>query len=127
MYEVMNKSCLKGFEELAIFSMWDLDTPDARQAQRQSSSPEQLQMLYDGITPHLEAIMEELDRFPLGELPETRRFLLNLAFSMAEVAPHVELYRCDPKVPYAFEEKRLIAIHGGQSTWHGNPPRSRER
>jgi len=28
------------------------------------------------------------------------------------VAPHIELYRGDPKVPYSFDEARFVADHG---------------
>ena len=50
--------------------------------------------------------------FPLGELPPASARLFHLALSLAEVAPHIELYGGDPKVPYSFDEARFVADHG---------------
>lgn len=105
---------------------WNLATANERQNKRRSSSAEDIRTLYDGVHPHLEAILEEVDRFPLGELPESHRPIYNLALVLAEVAPHVELYKGDPAVPYAFEESRMIAVHGDQETWRGKSPMDNE-
>lgn len=48
--------------------------------------------------------------------------MFKLALSLAEVAPHVELYGGDPAVPHSFTEDRMIAAHGRQETWRGLSP-----
>ena len=53
-----------------------------------------------------------MDTFLLGELPPALARLFHLALSLAEVAPHIELYGGDPKVPYSFDEARFVADHG---------------
>ena len=49
------------------------------------------------------------------ELPPDPQRLFYLAFALAEVAPHIELYRGDPNVPHSFDEERFIAAHGEQT------------
>lgn len=111
-----------GFEDLARFSRWALPTADQRTRARREASSEELRELYDGVLPRVEAILDECDRFALGELPESHRGIFNIALSMAEIAPHVEFYRGDPGVPYAFEEARFVAVHGADETWRALPP-----
>lgn len=112
----------EGFEALTALSDWNLDTPDARQRKRLSASAAETKAFYDAAIPLLPAIMAELDRYPIGGLPESHRLLFNIALAAAEVAPHVELYRGNPGVPFAFEEARFVAAHGQQPTWTGAPP-----
>ena len=70
----------------------------------------------------LEALLDECDKFPLGELPQSHQGIFNVALSMAEIAPHIEFYRGQPGVPYAFEESRFVAVHGRDETWKALPP-----
>lgn len=111
-----------GFEPLRAFAKWNLATADARAQARRAASSAELQAFYDGVLPHLAAILDACDAFPLGALPENHRALFNIALSMAEVAPHVEFYKGDPGVPHAFEETRFRALHGGDETWRALPP-----
>ena len=67
-------------------------------------------------------ILAEVDKYPLGGLPEALQPLYNIALSLAEVAPHLELYGGAVGVPYAFEETRFVAVHGAQPTWQGLQP-----
>jgi len=39
--------------------------------------------------------------------------LFRLALSLAEIAPHVEFYGSDPRVPFAFSEERMLGFHAG--------------
>ena len=112
----------EGFEDLAPFLGWNLETPDERQNKRRQSSTEELQVFYHSMLPRMSEILERLDRYELGRLPETDRTLFNLALALAEIAPNVELYDGDPGVPFAFEEDRMIAAHGRQPTWRGLSP-----
>lgn len=91
---------------------WALGTPNARQSRRLASSPDQLRAFYDAVMPRMEAILAFLDRYELGQLPAEHQGLYWLALSLAEVAPHIELYRGASGVPHAFEEARLIAEAG---------------
>ena len=111
-----------GFEALSRFARWALPTADQRTKARREASEAELQEFYDGVLPHVEAILDACDGFKLGELPESHRGIFNIALSMAEIAPHVEFYRGEPGVPYAFEEARFIAVHGADETWQALPP-----
>ena len=53
--------------------------------------------------------------------PQVNGVVRTLA-TLAEVAPHIELYGGAPGVPYAFEETRFVAAHGAQDTALGLPP-----
>ncbi|MEY4721145.1 MAG: hypothetical protein RIQ46_870 [Pseudomonadota bacterium] len=111
-----------GFEGLARFARWALPTADQRTRARREASREELSDFYHGVLPQVEAILDACDAYKLGELPESHRGIFNIALSMAEIAPHVEFYRGDPGVPYAFEEARFVAVHGSDETWQALPP-----
>ncbi len=101
------------FESLAPFAArWALPTQNERQSTRLHASAADLRAFYDAMLPHMESALAHVDTFPLGQLPEESAVLFRLMLSMAEVAPHVELYRGDPKVPHSFDERRFIADHG---------------
>jgi len=103
----------KSFEALEpLLASWALPTQDARQQRRINASRGELQAFYAAMLPRLEEILAYSDKFPLGELPPDAARLFNLALSLAEVAPHIELYRGDPKVPFSFDESRFVADHG---------------
>lgn len=110
------------FAELEPFADWALSTANARQNKRRNASRAELAAFYAAAEPHLEAILAECDAHPLGALPAELRPLYSLALAVAEVAPHAELYRGDPGVPFAFEESRFIAVHGNDDTSEGRPP-----
>lgn len=103
----------KSFEALEpLVATWALATQDARQQRRIRSSRGELRAFYDAMLPRLSDILIHVDTFPLGELPPASARLFQLALSLAEVAPHIELYGGDPKVPYSFDEARFVADHG---------------
>lgn len=110
------------FSELSPYLDWALPTADERQVKRLRSTSAELKQFYDAVLPRLEDILAEVDRFPLGGLPESHQALFNIALSLAEVAPHIELYGGAVGVPYAFDEARFIAVHGDQPTWKGLAP-----
>jgi len=106
----------KQFEELNAFTeKWAKGTENDRQKARITSTSEELKAFYDAIMPRMKEILEFLDTYEYGKLPEEHQPLYWLAMSLAEVAPHVELYDCDPGVPFAFEEARFVAEHGSQA------------
>lgn len=103
----------KQFSELEGFvEKWALGTENQRQQARISSTTEELQKFYDAILPKAKDILNFLDEHPYGQLPESYQPLYWIALSLAEIAPHVELYDGATGVPFAFEEARLEAEHG---------------
>lgn len=109
----MNAMLPTEFESLTPFAAkWALPTQDERQSTRLHASAADLRAFYDAMLPHMESALAYVDTFPLGQLPEESAALYRMMLSMAEVAPHVELYRGDPKVPHSFDERRFIADHG---------------
>ena len=110
------------FADLAPFLDWALPSADERQTRRRTATREELRAFYDAMLPRIEAILARVDEYLVGGLPQELHPLYHLALSLAEVAPHIELYNGAPGVPYAFEETRFIAVHGGQHTALGLPP-----
>jgi hypothetical protein len=105
-----------GFDSLEPFlQKWALPTQDERQSTRLNASTAELKAFYDGMLPMMPAALEHVDTFELGKIAQASKPLYWLMLSMAEIAPHVELYRGDPKVPHSFDERRFIAEHGGLS------------
>lgn len=98
---------------------WALRTPNERREKRIQSTSEELKEFHERILPYLEAVLEECDKYPFGELPASHHDLFNIALAAAEVAPHVELYRGDPRVPNSFEESQFVASHGTTEIWRG--------
>ncbi len=111
------------YQDLDVFEDWCLETQDARQRKRRASTSEELQRFYSGVMPRLREILEEVDQFPLGQIPPSHRPLFSLALSFTEVAPNVELYGGSPAVPNAFEESRMKARHGQERNWEGHRSR----
>jgi hypothetical protein len=112
------------YQDLEVFAAkWCLDTQDERQRQRRASTPEELRRFYAAMMPRLREILEDVDRFPLGEIPESHRAIFSLALSHTEIAPNVELYAGSPAVPHAFEESRMKARHGSEKNWAGHQSR----
>ncbi|MEI9995313.1 MAG: hypothetical protein WDM91_12015 [Rhizomicrobium sp.] len=102
------------FAELQPFAgKWAKPTEYERAAERRSATPEQLKAFYDAILLRLPDILERIDRYPLGEVTGGDRLLLHMALSLAEIAPHVEFYKSDPHVPFAFKEERMFGMHSG--------------
>ena len=112
----------EGFEPLAEFAKWNIMTADERTKERRAATEEELGAFYAGVLPHIEAVLDECDKFALGELPESHRGIFNIALSMAEIAPHIEFYKGDVGVPFSFEERRMLAVHGADETWQALPP-----
>jgi len=111
-----------GFESLAQFARWALPTADERTEERLRATEADLRAFYEGALPHLEAVLDACDSYPLGALPESHQGIFNIALSLAEIAPHIEFYRGAVGVPYAFAEGRFVAVHGEDETWRALAP-----
>jgi hypothetical protein len=105
-----------GFEDLQPFAAkWALPTEYERAASRRSSTPNELGAFYNASLARLPDIIQRVDAYSLGHIPEADRPLFYIALSLAEVAPHVELYKSDPRVPFAFQEDRMFGAHSGKA------------
>ena len=101
-----------GFEALQPFAdRWALATEYERAAERRRSTPADIKAFYDAGLKCLPEILKRADQYPLGQITGVDSSLFHLALSLAEVAPHVEFYDCDPRVPFAFREERLVGAH----------------
>jgi len=109
----MDSSLPDEFRDLDGFAVrWSLPTQNQREEARRASSAHDRKEFYDAVVPRLPAIIDYLNRFPLDSMPVETQRLLHLALSVAEIAPNVELYRGSTTVPFSFEERRFIAVHG---------------
>jgi hypothetical protein len=94
-----------------LAAAWALSTETERHARRLSSGIEELRAFYDAIFPRIVDVLAYLSEFPLeGLTPEAQR-LLHLAFSLAEIAPAVELYG-QPEVPDGYDSRRFVPADG---------------
>ena len=102
----------KPFADLEVFvADWSLATQRERERQRSASSAGELTTLYQVLLPRLDAMLEYLNQYDLGSLPADARRLFYLSLSFAEIAPFVECYKGEPRVPNSFDESRFIAVH----------------
>jgi hypothetical protein len=95
------------FKDLEAFvGAWALATQTERKRKRVSSTIEELRVFHDAILPRMDKIITHLNQFPLDNLPEDAKRLFDLALSLMEVAPAVEIFG-QPDVPEAFAVDRL--------------------
>src|SRR5262245_24752509 len=92
--ETMTPSLLPAaFADLEPFAAaWCLATETERFARRMASSMAEMQSFYDASAPRIEAAIDYCDRFPLDDLPEDARRLLQLVYSHAMVAMAIEIF-----------------------------------
>ena len=87
------------FADLEPFAAkWCLPTERERYATRLGSSTEEMQVLYDAVTPRAEAAMAYIEQFPFDALPDDATRLLHLLYSMIQASFPVEVWH-QPKVP----------------------------
>ena len=85
------------FAELERFSDWILETERERYTKRLASTMEDMQAFYDAAFPRLRAALDYCDMFPLDDLPDDARHLLELVHSLIMVAMCVEIWH-QPRV-----------------------------
>jgi hypothetical protein len=104
------------FSDLEIFaSDWALPTQEARLSKRLSSSMEEIKIFYTAMVPRIEAILAYLDKYPIGDLPKSASKLMDLAYSLAMVAPAVEMFK-QPAVVCGFDARKFLPTHEPTST-----------
>ena len=109
----MNRLLPEGFESLESWvEAWAMSTQNLRWDKRLASTRAELLEFHGALLPHLENILDHVDQYDIGKLPEKSARLFDLALMLAEISPNVELYDGDPNVPYSFEERRFVAVHG---------------
>ncbi len=91
---------------------WAFPTELQRSQQRWNAGPDDYRRFYEVMLPLLDQVLEYLDRFKPGEVPEPVLPLYHLALAFAEAAPHNELYDCSSTVPNSFAAYRFVAAHG---------------
>lgn len=106
----------KPFADLeGLATDWSLATQCEREQKRASGSAEELKAVYDTLLPRLDAMLEHLNAYRLDAMPADAQRLFFLTLSFAEIAPFVECYRGDPRVPDSFDESRFHALHADRS------------
>jgi len=86
------------FVELEPFaSTWCLATESERYAKRVASTMDEMQELYDAAFPKIEEALAYCDKFPLDDMPDDARHLLQLVYSTIMVAMCIEIWH-QPKV-----------------------------
>jgi hypothetical protein len=100
----------EGFAQLDPFAGWALPTERERHAQKNASSMEEVQAFYDAMLPILPNALDHLNRFPLNDLPEPERRLLDLCLAMVEAAMAVEMFNA-VKPPYLMPLERFEPVH----------------
>ena len=88
---------------------WALRTERERNAKRLSSSITEIRTVYDSLLPRMDEIVSYLNQFPLDNMPDDARTLLNLTLALAEVSPAVEFYG-QPEVVYGFPSSRFVPV-----------------
>ena len=90
----MSKALPEKFADLGRFTdKWILTTEAARHHTRLNSTFEELTDLYNTMLPRMEDIIQYLNDFKLGELPEKEDNLMQLALSFMEVTCAVECFK----------------------------------
>ena len=98
------------FAHLASYGDWILDDESARRLKCDESSMEELQEFYDSVLPCLDSILEELNQYSLGELPEAEHNLLSIVLSFVEATMSVEMFE-QPTIPYGISVERFQPLH----------------
>ena len=91
---------------------WAFPAELQRSQQRWNAGPDDYQEFYETMLPVLDQVLEYLDQFKPGQVPEHALPLYYLALAFAEAAPHNELYECSNTVPNSFDAHRFVAAHG---------------
>jgi len=81
------------FADLEPFaSTWCLATESERFERRLASSMDEMQAFYDAFFPRVNEAVDYCDKFPLDDLPEEARRLLELVHSLVMVSMAVEIW-----------------------------------
>jgi histidinol-phosphate/aromatic aminotransferase/cobyric acid decarboxylase-like protein len=90
---------------------WAVASAAERATLRAASTAEEMREFYDAVLPHLADALAYLQQFPVTDIPASAQRLLFLILALAEVSTFVEFYDGECRVPNAFAEDRLVAVH----------------
>jgi len=81
------------FADLEPFApAWCLATESERYDRRMASSMDEMQAFYDAFFPRVNEAVDYCDKFPLDDLPDDARRLLQLVHSLVMVSMAVEIW-----------------------------------
>ena len=105
----MSKHALpKGFRKLEPFLDWSLATETERIAKRVAAPMDEIIEFHAAMSQQREEIIVFLNQYPYDELPENGQRLCDMALSLVEVAPLVEMYK-DPANLNIVDPDRFVA------------------
>jgi uncharacterized protein YaaN involved in tellurite resistance len=88
---------------------WAKPTFHQRYDVRLSSSMDEINDFYQTMLPKIDSIVEYLNQYPVGQMPEDAKTLFYLICATMNIAPAVELYH-QPNVWLGFEPGRLEMV-----------------
>jgi hypothetical protein len=81
------------FADLEPFAAtWCLATESERYDRRMASTMDEMQAFYDAVFPRVNEAVDSCDKFPLDDLPDDARRLLELVHSLVMVSMAVEIW-----------------------------------
>ena len=95
-----------------LVGTWAFPTELQRSQQRWAATADDYREFYEAMLPLLDQVLDYLDQYQPGAVPEAALPLYYLALAFAEAAPHNELYECSNTVPNSFAAQRFVAAHG---------------
>ena len=101
------KSLPDGFEDLAPFLVWALESERERNAKRYATAIGKIRRFHDAMAARAEAAIAYLDSKPPGNFSQADHALLAMLLSLAEVAPAVTFYD-SPQVSGGVDPKRIV-------------------
>jgi len=100
----------KPFKDLEKYLDWSLPTERERSAKRQASDIGVLTEFYEAMLPRMDDVLGFLSEHPLDNIPDDVERLLNLTFSLAEIAPAIENFD-QANVVNGYDVARFNAAH----------------
>lgn len=96
-----------GFEDLDEFvDKWALPTERDRNHARLASNMDELRHFYDTMAPRMDAAVDHLNKFEVGQMPRDVRNLFEMALSFMEISHAIEVWGT-PDIDDAFPADRL--------------------
>lgn len=98
------------FSELSRFAAWALPTSGQRMDKRLATGREEILQFYNAVLPRVEEMMELLNRYPLGEMPQDVKSLFDIALSFAQIAIYAEWFDGNTNPGFAFSPTSSIKM-----------------
>lgn len=103
----MSTNLPEQFLDFAPYVKWIHPTMEGRLELRLASTYDEMKELYDVMLPRIEEVLEFLDRYELGKIPEDAENLLYLSYSFLNSVSCVEYYH-STRIPMGIEHERLV-------------------